>query len=302
MIPKEKRSYVDCWDEGKIKQALEERIEELKIKNDKSKSRIKLLRSKIAKLRRALEGKGTAGGQVAPSGGARSGKGSRRATKKGVKVANSEDGNNSEGVKVVKSEDANNSEDAKGGQVGGQNADGSPDNCNSDLISGSNADAKSVAKGTGSKSIDKTKKRSKRICFGCRKRGHLLKDCRENRAETVCFRCGSKEHTLKSCKFKSNAAAAVGEEFAAHQEGLGVAEETTVELPYASCFVCGQVGHLSSQCPQNPKGMYPRGSGCYFCGSVRHKRAHCPLAKGRVGASGSNSVPIGVTGGNNVHI
>ncbi|UKK00423.2 hypothetical protein MACK_000495 [Theileria orientalis] len=280
MIPKEKRNYVDCWDEDKIKKVLEERLEELKNKNNKSKSRIKLLRAKIAKLRRALEGKGIAGGQVAPSnnsGSVKSGKRDKKGTKKDVKFDNSED------------------------TTGDQNTDDPLDNNNLDSTSSCNADTRSVTRTTSSKSIDKTRKKIKKICFGCRKRGHLLKDCREKRSEAVCFRCGSKEHTLKNCKFKSNSTVAMTEDFTLDKEGLGASEDKKVELPYASCFVCGQVGHLSSQCPQNPKGMYPKGSGCYFCGSVRHKRIHCPLAKGKTGGSGSNSIPMGVRMSNNIH-
>nr|PVC54086.1 hypothetical protein MACL_00003333 [Theileria orientalis] len=287
MTPKEKRDYVDCWDEDKIKQVLEKRIEEIKNKKDKSKSRIKLLRAKIAKLRRALEGKGVAGGQVAPSNnsdGVKSWKRSKKGTKKVDKADDGDDGDDATGDKC---------------SIGDQNTDDPIDESNLDATSSLNTDTRSVTRTAGSKTIDKKRKKSKKICFGCRKRGHLLKDCRENRSETVCFRCGSKEHTLKNCKFKSNSTVVIAEDYTLGKEGPGVAEETKVELPYASCFVCGQVGHLSSQCPQNPKGMYPKGSGCYFCGSVRHKRMHCPVAKGKTSGSGSNSVPIAAGGSSN---
>ncbi|BAM39068.1 uncharacterized protein TOT_010000531 [Theileria orientalis strain Shintoku] len=267
MTPKEKRDYVDCWDEDKIKQVLEKRIEEIKNKKDKSKSRIKLLRAKIAKLRRALEGKGVAGGQVAPSNnsdGAKSGKRSKKGTKK---VDKADDGDDATGrLNVCKLAGDKCS-------IGDQNTDDPIDESNLDATSSLNTDTRSVTRTAGSKTIDKKRKKSKKICFGCRKRGHLLKDCRENRSETVCFRCGSKEHTLKNCKFKSNSTVVIAEDYTLGKEGPGVAEETKVELPYASCFVCGQVGHLSSQCPQNPKGMYPKGSGCYFCGSPRVRPA-----------------------------
>ena len=28
-------------------------------------------------------------------------------------------------------------------------------------------------------------------------------------------------------------------------------------------------------CPDNPKGLYPKGGGCKFCGSVEHLKADC---------------------------
>ena len=31
------------------------------------------------------------------------------------------------------------------------------------------------------------------------------------------------------------------------------------QFPFAKCFICGQVGHLSRSCPDNPRGLYPNG-------------------------------------------
>ena len=32
------------------------------------------------------------------------------------------------------------------------------------------------------------------------------------------------------------------------------------EFPYAKCFICGEIGHLSRSCPDNPRGLYPKGN------------------------------------------
>ena len=57
-------------------------------------------------------------------------------------------------------------------------------------------------------------------------------------ATGICFKCGSASHTSKKCKAKV-------------PEG---------QYPYAKCFICQEVGHLSSACPDNPKGLYPHGT------------------------------------------
>ena len=35
--------------------------------------------------------------------------------------------------------------------------------------------------------------------------------------------------------------------------------DNTGEFPYAKCFICGEIGHLTRSCPDNPRGLYPRG-------------------------------------------
>ncbi|XP_047227751.1 zinc finger CCHC domain-containing protein 9 isoform X2 [Girardinichthys multiradiatus] len=89
-----------------------------------------------------------------------------------------------------------------------------------------------------------TDKKNKMVCFNCRKPGHGLADCPEaDRDEEmgrgICFRCGSTEHEIHKCRAKVDPA-------------LG-------EYPYAKCFICGQTGHLSRSCPDNPKGLYAQG-------------------------------------------
>ncbi|KAJ3112728.1 hypothetical protein HK098_007970 [Nowakowskiella sp. JEL0407] len=103
------------------------------------------------------------------------------------------------------------------------------------------------------------------ICFNCREYGHAVADCPqakegdiEGQATGICYRCGSTAHRVQMCrKFpkKDN------------------------PYPFAHCFVCNEQGHLSSQCPQNEKGLYPNGGSCKYCGSVRHLARDCKPMK-----------------------
>lgn len=51
-------------------------------------------------------------------------------------------------------------------------------------------------------------------------------------------------------------------------------------MPFASCFVCLEKGHLASKCPQNAaKGIYPDGGCCGLCKGTDHLSRDCELRK-----------------------
>ncbi|XP_067884928.1 zinc finger CCHC domain-containing protein 9 [Heterodontus francisci] len=105
-------------------------------------------------------------------------------------------------------------------------------------------------------------KKNAMICFHCRKAGHGMEQCpemdrdEEEMGSGICYRCGSTEHEIQKCRAKVDPA-------------LG-------EFPFAKCFICGEMGHLSRSCPDNPKGLYADGRCCKLCGSVEHFQKDCP--------------------------
>ncbi|KFV63092.1 Zinc finger CCHC domain-containing protein 9, partial [Dryobates pubescens] len=107
----------------------------------------------------------------------------------------------------------------------------------------------------------KENKKNAMVCFHCREPGHGVADCpavleSEDMGTGICYRCGSTEHDIGKCRAKVDPA--VG------------------PFPYAKCFICGEMGHLSRSCPDNPKGLYAEGGGCKLCGSVEHFKKDCP--------------------------
>lgn len=108
------------------------------------------------------------------------------------------------------------------------------------------------------KALAREKKKS---CFHCRMSGHVLSECPEleykqshdSTTAGICFKCGSTEHTHSECRVVK------GQDFR-----------------FAKCFVCNEQGHISRQCPDNPKGLYPKGGACRECGNVTHLKKDCP--------------------------
>lgn len=93
------------------------------------------------------------------------------------------------------------------------------------------------------------------ICLGCRKSGHLLKNCPEAVKDVICFNCGSHDHTLKDCT--------------ARRDPKGA-------LKYAKCFICNSVGHIAKDCTENANGLYPKGGCCHICLQKTHLARDCP--------------------------
>ena len=85
-------------------------------------------------------------------------------------------------------------------------------------------------------------------------------------APICCYRCGSTEHNLASCPSNSSS-----------KHKKAASELQHQELPFATCFICQERGHIASQCQQNQHGIYVQGTGqCKYCQSKFHRGSQCP--------------------------
>lgn len=57
----------------------------------------------------------------------------------------------------------------------------------------------------------------------------------------ICFKCGSTEHTHFECKVVRG-----------------------MDYNFATCFICKEQGHIAKQCPDNQRGLYPKGGKKFF--------------------------------------
>lgn len=138
------------------------------------------------------------------------------------------------------------------------------------------------------------------VCFKCRKPGHSMKSCSRYQPticnqvvpsssssssssslpsssgipdKILCFRCGLSTHTLATCVLPPTFDP----------------ESNQEAFPFATCFICNSVGHISRACPKNSNGLYPKGGACRFCGSKFHFLKDCPDRRKASSSSSSSS-------------
>lgn len=135
------------------------------------------------------------------------------------------------------------------------------------------------------------------VCYQCRQTGHTIAECPNKDTHTtttgmddggICYKCGSTEHSLSHCPKRTN------------RPRRGNGDNEAEELPFATCFLCKQKGHITKSCPQNQHGIYVNGGCCRICGSQNHRATACPensekkkKKRGGTGGDGSDDDSVG---------
>jgi cellular nucleic acid-binding protein len=151
---------------------------------------------------------------------------------------------------------------------------------------------------TPEKKIKLTKTFAENECFNCGETGHIYKTCPKEKAyeKKTCYICNQRGHTSKFCptpnqqnnfpQMPRNNYSNYSAAFSAYPPNLNYPYYGQPPLPTSSdpycapsfatpvfgkdCYNCGQMGHVSKDCPS--------GSSCYKCGQQGHVLKDCTSA------------------------
>lgn len=103
------------------------------------------------------------------------------------------------------------------------------------------------------------------VCFCCRQSSHTMANCPQV-GEFKCFRCGERDHTTQQCTQQSDRGVCVcvlgltGCSEAKKVTSLLFMVRVCTAFAFATCFICNETGHIARMCPDNPRGIYPKGN------------------------------------------
>ncbi|KAL7669258.1 hypothetical protein ACOME3_009922 [Neoechinorhynchus agilis] len=113
-------------------------------------------------------------------------------------------------------------------------------------------------------------------CYRCNRNGHFARECEQT--EETCYRCNRPGHIAKDCTSTDPAEMPAGRTFRPTNSIMNPG--SPVGDAKRACFICRDTSHIARNCPLNDgsgRGGDRNGDiSCYNCGGVGHISTQCP--------------------------